>query len=179
MNAKQKKYIELKKLYLKLKKQYGGISEKKLELTSNLFENTNEIKKEFTKYNKNITPTLEWKNIPKITDNLLLICYDPDAIPIVGKTWIHWFVYDINKNSIKLIEGNHKDGFNSFGNKGYDGPKPPKGTGIHHYYFKLYALNKKINLTNEYYEYNDIINKLINEKMIIEEAVIVGLSGFL
>jgi phosphatidylethanolamine-binding protein (PEBP) family uncharacterized protein len=32
-------------------------------------------------------------------------------------------------------------GTNSMGQKSYMGPAPPKGHGLHHYYFWLYALN--------------------------------------
>ena len=33
-------------------------------------------------------------------------------------------------------------GVNSFGNIGYNGPAPPRGHGVHHYHFRLYALDK-------------------------------------
>jgi Raf kinase inhibitor-like YbhB/YbcL family protein len=36
---------------------------------------------------------------------------------------------------------------NSFGKIGYGGPMPPLGHGIHHYVFKLYALNTELGLS--------------------------------
>lgn len=32
-------------------------------------------------------------------------------------------------------------GVNDFGNPVYDGPQPPKGHGLHHYHFRLAALD--------------------------------------
>jgi Raf kinase inhibitor-like YbhB/YbcL family protein len=38
------------------------------------------------------------------------------------------------------------EGQNDFGRKGYGGPMPPPGHGIHHYHFKLYALDQRLGL---------------------------------
>ena len=32
-------------------------------------------------------------------------------------------------------------GKNSWGGVGYRGPEPPKGHGVHHYHFRLYAMD--------------------------------------
>jgi Raf kinase inhibitor-like YbhB/YbcL family protein len=39
-----------------------------------------------------------------------------------------------------------KQGMNDFGKLGYGGPCPPRGHGVHHYHFRLYALDAELNL---------------------------------
>jgi hypothetical protein len=51
----------------------------------------------------------------------------------------------VPKTDTLLALGGAKQGRNSFRAIGYDGPSPPKGP-IHHYRFKLYALNAKVAL---------------------------------
>jgi Raf kinase inhibitor-like YbhB/YbcL family protein len=42
--------------------------------------------------------------------------------------------------------GGALQGQNSWNTVGYRGPMPPPGHGTHHYYFKLYALDKGVSL---------------------------------
>lgn len=113
-----------------------------MELRSPQFENNKFIPKIFTCQGEDINPTLIIRNIPEGTKSLALIVDDPDA-PM--GTWVHWVVYDIDvtgrieKNSIP-----GKQGINNFGRKNWGGPCPPSGT--HRYFFKIYALDKKLNL---------------------------------
>jgi len=37
-------------------------------------------------------------------------------------------------------------GLNDFGKPGYGGPCPPRGHGVHHYHFRLYALDAELKL---------------------------------
>ena len=37
-------------------------------------------------------------------------------------------------------------GKNSWNKVGYGGPAPPRGHGLHHYHFRLYALDAPLNL---------------------------------
>ncbi len=98
-----------------------------------------------------ISPALSWKNAAMGTKSFVLIMDDPDAIPVAGKVWDHWILYDIPALTTSLdenagVEGDGnlpagvKQGENSWGNAYYQGPAPPQGT-THHYYFKLYALD--------------------------------------
>jgi Raf kinase inhibitor-like YbhB/YbcL family protein len=76
---------------------------------------------------------------------------DPDAP--VG-TWVHWVLYDLPPEARELPESVAKQeqlssgarqGRNDFGKIGYGGPCPPPGK-PHRYFFKLYALDSKLNL---------------------------------
>jgi len=94
----------------------------------------------------NLSVPLAWENIPEGTKSLALVCVDHH--PIANK-WIHWMVIDIPPSARSIPEGASttdkmpKDCVelkNTFGDIGYGGPQPPKGTGPHKYKFVLYAL---------------------------------------
>jgi hypothetical protein len=79
-----------------------------------------------------------------------LICDDPDA---PAGTWVHWVLFNwpaevkVIPQAIpaeKSLANGAQQGLNDFRRTGYGGPCPPGGT--HRYYFKVYALNEKLNL---------------------------------
>ena len=99
---------------------------------------------------QDISPPLEWKNVPAGTKSLVLIHDDPDA-PM--GTWVHWVAYNVPPNITKLDENvkpekvfknGMRQGNNDWPKIGYGGPCPPSGT--HRYYFKLYALDTMLDL---------------------------------
>ena len=109
-----------------------------IKITSPSFSEGEEIPDKFTCNGENINPELDIENIPKNTKSLFLIVDDPDA---PTGTFVHWLVYDIDKD-VRKIEENSVPGKqvkNNFGKKEYGGPCPPSGT--HRYYFRLYALD--------------------------------------
>ena len=109
-----------------------------MKITSPSFENGANIPFKFTGEGIDVNPALDIEDIPTRTKSLALIVDDPDA-PV--KTWVHWVVYDIPP--INHIDENSvpgKQGMNDAGVKNYHGPYPPSG--IHRYYFKVYALDK-------------------------------------
>lgn len=74
---------------------------------------------------------------------------DFDAIALVGYPYVHWDVYNIPADVREIAEGatlhmptGSVEGANDDGVAKYSGPCPPEGTGTHHYFFTLYALNK-------------------------------------
>jgi hypothetical protein len=124
-----------------------GLNIKELRIGSPAFTNLAPIPKRYTVDGENISPPLEWSGLPSGTLQLALICHDPDAPLPQGFT--HWTLYNISPSVTRLAEaGGSKftEGLNSVGQLGYTGPAPPKGHGLHHYYFWLYALNKELNL---------------------------------
>ncbi len=103
----------------------------------------------------NVSPALEWENLPAGTKSLSLQVHDPDA-PTGSGFW-HWGVYNIPITATGLAQGagNAPDtlpapaygGMNDFqdtgatgGNGNYGGPCPPAGDKPHRYNFTLYAL---------------------------------------
>lgn len=103
----------------------------------------------------NVSPALEWENLPAGTKSLSLQVHDPDA-PTGSGFW-HWGVYNIPITATGLAQGagNSPDtlpapafgGTTDFqdtgatgGNGNYGGPCPPAGDKPHRYNFTLYAL---------------------------------------
>lgn len=116
-------------------------------LKSPAFTDHQEIPSTYTCDGKNISPPLHWQNAPEGTISYTLIMDDPDA---PNGTWDHWVVFDIPatvtefKEELLHLPPPAKEGKNSWGEKKYGGPCPPKGK--HRYYFKLYALDCFLNL---------------------------------
>lgn len=123
-----------------------------LQVTSSAFTQGHPIPKKFTGEGADVSPALAWSDVPEGTKELVLICDDPDA---PNGDWVHWVIYKLPPDTKGLPEGvprktRLKDphgavqGKNSWPegeNVGYRGPMPPPGHGVHHYYFKLYALD--------------------------------------
>lgn len=111
-----------------------------LQVTSDAFQNGQPIPTEFTCDGDNDTPTIKWSEPPAGTRAFALVIDDPDA---PGGTFRHWGVFDIPA-SARSVGSQQRVGTevnNDKGTKGYTGPCPPKGNGIHHYHFKLFALD--------------------------------------
>jgi len=120
-------------------------------LQSPSFSGGSSIPKKFTCEGSDVSPPLQWSDPPANTQSLALIADDPDA---PAGTWTHWVVYDLPPNLRQLpeavpkqatIPGGGSQGTNDFGKIGYGGPCPPPGN-PHRYFFRLYALEKKLDL---------------------------------
>ncbi|MBD3427300.1 MAG: YbhB/YbcL family Raf kinase inhibitor-like protein [Candidatus Omnitrophica bacterium] len=122
-----------------------------LEIASDVFKDGETIPIEFTGKGENSSPPLRWSDVPDGTKSFALVMDDPDA-PM--GTWVHWVIYNIPEESRSLPEGVPRDftlengtlqGINSFRWAGYGGPSPPPGS-THRYFFKLYALDRELEL---------------------------------
>jgi Raf kinase inhibitor-like YbhB/YbcL family protein len=109
------------------------------------------IPKKYTCDAADVSPALQWNDAPAGTESFALIADDPDAP--VG-TWTHWVIWNIPAKATALPEGVPKagesgdgalQGKNDFKRIGYGGPCPPPGK-PHRYFFKLYALDAKLDL---------------------------------
>jgi Raf kinase inhibitor-like YbhB/YbcL family protein len=126
-----------------------------IEVRSTAFANNQPIPKKYTGEGADVSPPLAWSAPPEGTQELALICDDPDAP--TAEPWVHWVIYKIPAGEKSLPEGVQRtsrlsspagalQGKNSWpsGNIGYRGPMPPPGHGTHHYHFTLYALKTKL-----------------------------------
>ena len=97
---------------------------------------------------QNISLPLSWTDIPKGTKSFALSMIDrhPSA-----KGFVHWVVINMSANARGISAGASRNprGLptgsvelrNGFGETGYSGPRPPKGSSSHEYLITIYALN--------------------------------------
>jgi Raf kinase inhibitor-like YbhB/YbcL family protein len=139
-----------------------------LRITSPVFVDNGFIPTKYTCDGEDINPPLNIEGIPEDAKSLVLIVDDPDA-PM--GTWDHWIVWnivptrEIKENTIPGTEG-----FNDFRKHSYGGPCPPSGT--HRYFFKIYALNTKLDL-NPNSRKKDVERAM--EENILAKGEIIGL----
>jgi Raf kinase inhibitor-like YbhB/YbcL family protein len=121
-----------------------------ITVTSPAFASMQAIPRKYTCDGEDLSPPLSWKNIPNNAKSIVLICDDPDA---PAGDWVHWVCYDMPAATDSLPEAvpasdtlacGGKQGTTDFGKTGYGGPCPPGGT--HRYFFKVFALDKMLNL---------------------------------
>jgi Raf kinase inhibitor-like YbhB/YbcL family protein len=117
-------------------------------LTSTAFTEGQPIPRIHGYYRGNKSPELDWTGKPQGTVSFVLIMEDPD-----GGDWSHWVIFNLGADieglgedqpKLATLGDNVKQGTNDFGEIGYGGPAPPSG--VHHYYFRLYALDTTLTL---------------------------------
>ena len=127
-------------------------------LRSGAFERDQAVPRKYTGEGDDVSPPLAWTEPPEGTAEFALVCDDPDAP--TPEPWVHWVIYGIGRDVRALPEGiaperelqlpvaarQGKNSWNMGVTTGYRGPMPPPGHGAHHYHFRLYALDTKLEL---------------------------------
>ena len=117
-----------------------------MQLTSEAFQNNSYIPAKYTCDGEDAAPSLKIADVPSSAKTLALIVDDPDA---PSGDFVHWLVWnlpaDISEINARELPSSAVQGVNDFGRNGYGGPCPPSG--VHHYQFKLYALDSQLNLS--------------------------------
>ncbi len=122
-----------------------------MELRISAFPPQGSIPRTFTADGADVSPALAWSGAPARTRAFALIMDDPDAP--VG-LWTHWTLYNLPPEATTLAENQPKaptlpsgarQGKNTWGRLGYNGPSPPPGK-PHRYFFRLYALSEPLEL---------------------------------
>ncbi|ODT79070.1 MAG: YbhB and YbcL [Nitrosomonadales bacterium SCN 54-20] len=117
-------------------------------ISSPAFPNRTIVLKPHTCMGENISPPLEFGDLPAETKSLVLIVEDRDATPI---PWVHWLVFNIPPDTTTVSAGSipadGTEGIANGGTHGYEGPCPKYFHGTHHYHFQLFALNVVLDLS--------------------------------
>lgn len=130
-----------------------------------------------------VSPPLEWSDVPGDARSLALIMEDPDA---PAGTWVHWVLYDLPADLKGLAEGLPKTerlaggakhglcwGTDRFSKVGYHGPCPPPGP-AHRYVFTLYALSSAPDLPPRRTK-AELLRAM--KGRVLEQAALIGLYG--
>ncbi|QBI18257.1 YbhB/YbcL family Raf kinase inhibitor-like protein [Egibacter rhizosphaerae] len=123
-------------------------------LTSPAFDDAGPIPDAHTGWGEDRSPPLQWEGVPEGTQELVLVCEDPDADEGV---LTHWLAYGIPPDVDGLPEGLPRSaviqepvevvqGLNEFGEVGYVGPQREEAEdrGPHRYFFRLHALDVEL-----------------------------------
>ncbi len=119
-----------------------------MRVTSSAFADGGTIPRKYTCQGDDVAPPLRFEEVPGGAAALALVMDDPDA---PRGTWVHWTFWNLPIGHVQIPEGRNVtalgavEGKTSFGTTGYGGPCPPSG--VHRYFFKAYALDARLNLT--------------------------------
>src|SRR5256714_14616738 len=113
-----------------------------MQITSSAFRDEEHIPRQYTRDAEDKSPPLRIEGVPVNAASLVLIVDDPDA---PRGTFTHWLVFDLDHKTVEIGEDhapeNARQGANDWGETQYGGPRPPSG--VHRYFFRLYALDTK------------------------------------
>jgi Raf kinase inhibitor-like YbhB/YbcL family protein len=125
-----------------------------LTLTTSAFPDGGQIPVKYTQAGEQVSPALNWTNVPEGTQSFVLHMRDPDvARNKTTEDQVHWLVWNIPGSSTGLPEGLPKgeqlpDGSQQISASGpvYRGPGAPATGPMHHYTFELFALDTKLDV---------------------------------
>lgn len=117
-----------------------------MDIISPAFSDGGYMPEAFARDGGDISPPLEFANVPEGAASLALICHDPDAPRAEG--WTHWVLWNIPPDAGGFAQGSVPDGAvqgtTDWNEAKWGGPQPPSGT--HRYIFYLYALDTLLDL---------------------------------
>lgn len=118
-----------------------------MHVMSPSFRNGQTIPARYTCSGRDISPPLRFGGVPARAQALALTLIDRTA-----HGFTHWTVWNISPRIRGLAAGRvpqgSRQGANDFGRFGYGGPCPPVGQKPHHYVLTLYALDRRLPLSN-------------------------------
>ena len=122
-----------------------------LEISSEDFGDGDVMRPHNTCAGDDVSPDLNWKEVPDGAKSLVLICEDISAQP---RRFSHWIIFNIPPDKTRLLDNlpnvsglddGSTQGLNDFNQYGHSAPCPPLGE-THKYFFRLYALDTRLSL---------------------------------
>jgi Raf kinase inhibitor-like YbhB/YbcL family protein len=113
-----------------------------LIVKSPAFESNKNIPSKYSCDGDEVNPPLTIESIPTGTKTIALIIDDPDAPRGTFDHWVMWNIPPADKIAENSVPGTQ--GLNGANQQSYIGMCPPSGT--HRYFFKVYALDAKLDL---------------------------------
>lgn len=144
-----------------------------MKIESDIFLNNGKIPVLFTCNGKGTQPPLKISGVPAEAKSLTLIVDDLDA---PNGDFVHWVIWNIDPKTLIIENGvapiGSVEGYTSLNKPGWIAPCPPSG--IHHYNFKLYALDGTLFILKSSNKADLVL--AMNEH-ITDSAILVGLYG--
>jgi Raf kinase inhibitor-like YbhB/YbcL family protein len=116
-----------------------------MNISSPVFVEGESIPTNYTCEGANLNPPLNISDVPSDATSLVLLVEDWDS---PAQPYSHWVVFNIPPQATEISEESLPEGaiqgITSGKVNGYEGPCPPQGK--HAYQFKLYALDKILDL---------------------------------
>lgn len=118
-----------------------------LSVRSEAFDEGGTLPTRYTCDGEEVSPPLEWADVPQGTTELVLTMTDPDA---PNDEFVHWIVAGLDPALGGLEEGqvpeDAAEGMNGFDERGYGAPCPPSEDTAHRYVFTLYAIDEPLDM---------------------------------
>lgn len=119
-----------------------------ITVSSSAFDEGEAIPQVYTCDGDDVSPPLEFAEVPDDAAELALLVEDPDA---PSGTFVHWVMWGIDPQQTTIGAGEVPEGAsqgsNDFGGEGYGGPCPPPGDEPHSYVFTVFALSEPVSLS--------------------------------
>lgn len=153
-----------------------------LKIASNSFADQGIIPAKYSYNGGNISPQISWSAGPAGTKSYVVICQDPDAPR--KDPWVHWVVFNIPADQTSLKEGIANkakvDGIQQGRNDypanekqiGWGGPNPPSG--IHRYYFYVYALDAVLSELKDKTPTKDELLRAMKSHKVLAQGSLMG-----
>jgi Raf kinase inhibitor-like YbhB/YbcL family protein len=145
-----------------------------MQIISPAFQSGQPVPQPYTCKGGNVNPPLEFRDIPLYTQSLVLMLEDVDA---PANPWVHWLVFNIppttTQCSANTLPEGATEGIANGGTFGYEGPCPKYFNGLHHYHFKLYALDTVLDIPAES-DRQVVLRAMAGH--VLAEALLIGLA---